>query len=134
MALIHKYTLVCDEIRREDNGKLIILGLYTPGIVLSGFPLQLSRLTFLTYFEPTVPGTWELAFRLSHVLTGALVGPEGHVRIEVPEVVGPAILNVVIQGPNFQMPGDYAFTLTGANFDGVSVVVPVSQQVVARVH
>ena len=28
MAVTHNYTLVCDEVRREDNGKLLVLGLY----------------------------------------------------------------------------------------------------------
>lgn len=134
MALQHKYTLVCDEVRREDNGKLLVLGLYTPGIVLPGFPVQLPKLTFLSYFEPTAPGTWQLSFRFSHLTTGAVAGPEGGVRIEVPQVTGPALVPIVIPNLNFQMPGDYAFTLTGQNFEAVSVIVPVSQQVVARVH
>jgi hypothetical protein len=139
MALNHKYTLVCDEVRREDNGKLIVVGLYTAGIVLSGFPLQLPKLTFLTCLEPTTNGTWDLTFRFSHVDTGALIGPEGRIRIEVPQVIAPAVLNTavlntVIAGPSFQLPGNYTFTLTGANFEGVVVSVPISQQVVPRVH
>ena len=30
MALTLRATLICDEIRREDNGKLLFVGVYTP--------------------------------------------------------------------------------------------------------
>ncbi|MEZ5887665.1 MAG: hypothetical protein R3D56_12395 [Paracoccaceae bacterium] len=37
--------LLCDDVRREDNGKLILIGVYTGGIVFSGpFPAALSNL------------------------------------------------------------------------------------------
>src|SRR5260370_118196 len=29
MAFTHRYTLMCDEVRVENNGKLIIIGMYT---------------------------------------------------------------------------------------------------------
>ena len=60
MPLNHKYTLVCDDVRREDNGKLIVVGMYTPGITLPKFPFRLSKLTFVSYFEVTEAGKWEL--------------------------------------------------------------------------
>ena len=133
MALIHKYTLVCDEIRREDNGKLMIIGLYTPGLVLPKFPAQLSKLTFMNYLDVTAPGTWDLAFKLNHTDTGAIVSPEGRAKVEVSEI-GVLLMPIVIVNVNFQMPGNYTFTLTGANFDGVTLTVPVSQRAVATVH
>ena len=30
MAMKHLYTLMCDEVRVENNGKLMIIGVYTP--------------------------------------------------------------------------------------------------------
>src|SRR5690242_14831454 len=103
MPLIHRYTLVCDEVRREDNGKGLIIGLYTPGITLARFPTKLPKLTFFNYFEVTSTGTWEITFRLSHAETGALVGPEGQMKIEVGQVAGPLVLPVVIGNPQFQI-------------------------------
>ena len=28
MAITHKFTLMCDDVRREDNGKLLLIGVY----------------------------------------------------------------------------------------------------------
>lgn len=47
MAWEHKYTLLCDDVRREDNGKLIILGLYFGVITVPQFPATLPLLTVL---------------------------------------------------------------------------------------
>ncbi len=41
------YWLLCDMIRREDNGKLIIIGAYTPDIVVQAVPALLPMLSFL---------------------------------------------------------------------------------------
>jgi hypothetical protein len=41
------YWLLCDMIRREDNGKLIIVGLYAPDIVVQAVPVMLPMLSFL---------------------------------------------------------------------------------------
>ena len=136
MALIHKYTLVCDEVRREDNGKFLIMGLYTPGIVLQRFPFTLPKLTFLNFFDVTTPGVWKLACKFSHILTGAIAGPEGSARIEVPHVneKAPALVPIVFPGLTLQMPGDYALTLTGEDFEAVNVIVPITQRVLTKVH
>lgn len=37
--------LVCDDIRREDNGKAILIGVYTGDMVFSNFPVNV-RLSF----------------------------------------------------------------------------------------
>ena len=139
MPLNHKYTLVCDDVRREDNGKLIVVGMYTPGITLPKFPFRLSKLTFVSYFEVTEAGEWELAFRFSHVDTGAVVGGEGNARINVEQrrittETGPVLLPITLDNVQFQMPGDYVFTMTGQNFEGVTVRVPVRQRPTPKVH
>lgn len=41
------YWLLCDMIRREDNSKLIIIGAYTPDIVVQAVPVMLPMLSFL---------------------------------------------------------------------------------------
>ena len=139
MALNHKYTLVCDEVRQENNGKFIVIGVYTPGIVLPRFPTGLPKLTFFNCFEPSENGAWDLGFQLRHVDTGAIVGPDGRIKIEIQikaETGGIPQSYVPITIPNiqFQMPGMYAFTLNGANFEGVTVAFPVTQQSTTRVH
>ena len=134
MGLNHKYTLVCDDVRREDNGKFFLVGLYTPGITLPKFPFRLAKLTFFNYFEPSETGTWELAFKLSHIDTGAIVGAEGRVKIELRHIEGSLVLPISITNPQFQMPGLYAFTVIGPNFEGITLQVPVEQRATPRVH
>jgi hypothetical protein len=41
------YWLLCDIVRREDNGKLVIVGLYTPDILVREVPFTLPVLSFL---------------------------------------------------------------------------------------
>ena len=40
MAITHHYTLVCEDVRVENNGKFLILGLFTPDIVVPQIPLS----------------------------------------------------------------------------------------------
>ena len=46
--------IVCDDIRREDNGKIIIIGAFARNIALQNFPAQLvlSCLVILNVVEP----------------------------------------------------------------------------------
>lgn len=41
-----EYAIVCDDVRREDNGKLIIIGAYSSDIIIPSYPTKL-RLTIL---------------------------------------------------------------------------------------
>ena len=49
-ALVAKanYCVVCDDLRTEQSGKLIIIGVYTEDVVVPRFPAVLPRLTFLS--------------------------------------------------------------------------------------
>lgn len=44
-----KHTIICDEVRKEDNGKRIIIGVYTNSILVPEFPFTLPTLTFFTF-------------------------------------------------------------------------------------
>jgi hypothetical protein len=37
-----KHVVVCDDIRREDNGKEILIGVYSGGIIVPQFPVPLA--------------------------------------------------------------------------------------------
>jgi hypothetical protein len=39
-------TIVCDEVRREDNGKLLVVGMYLGSILVPRVPFLLPRLSF----------------------------------------------------------------------------------------
>jgi len=44
------YAVLCDEIRKESNGKLFLIGVYTGDILVSDFPAQLALSALLHGF------------------------------------------------------------------------------------
>jgi hypothetical protein len=44
--ITQKYILMCDEVRQEINGKLFIIGLYTPDMAVPQIPYAIPSLTF----------------------------------------------------------------------------------------
>jgi hypothetical protein len=55
--------LVCDDWRREDNGKEILLGIYTGGIVVPQIPVALQICLWL-YVQPPEPGVAQFDLRI----------------------------------------------------------------------
>lgn len=51
-----KYGILCEDIRREDNGKLILIGMYGRNIELSAVPSPLA-LALLIAIDAVSPGT-----------------------------------------------------------------------------
>jgi hypothetical protein len=84
MAITQKYTLVCDDIRQENNGKFIILGLYTPDIIVPMIPFALPSIGFFVAIrasEDTTPGVVDFSFRLTQGDT-VLSGGSGKMQIQ----------------------------------------------------
>lgn len=62
-------TIFCDDIRREDNGKLLLIGMYVGGMTVVGPAPHIPTLAmFLTYSEPR--GCSEDAVRMEVLLSG----------------------------------------------------------------
>lgn len=59
-----KTALVCDDIRREDNGKQILIGVYNDKILVPQFPAPLA-LSFWIQGMPSGAGTAQLSLRLT---------------------------------------------------------------------
>jgi hypothetical protein len=58
-----KTVVVCDEVRREDNGKDILIGVYSAGALVAQFPAPL-QFTFWIQFKGTGMGEVTIQFRL----------------------------------------------------------------------
>ncbi len=58
-----KAVVVCDEVRREDNGKEILIGVYSSGVLVPQFPAPLN-FTFWVQFTSTGLGQSSLMFRV----------------------------------------------------------------------
>ncbi len=73
MSVFHKYTLMCDEVRQENNGKFMILGLYTPNIAVPQLPFVLPSLTFFQWLEVDRLGSYTLRIQLQNLETGRVL-------------------------------------------------------------
>jgi len=65
-----KYTIICDEVRQEINGKFIIIGVYQGTITIPQIPFVLPSLTFFQTLEGDRPGMWNVRMRLQHLESG----------------------------------------------------------------
>lgn len=70
MAITHKYTLVCDDVRQENSGKFIIIGLYTGSMGVPQIPCALPFLTFFMVIEADRLGNTQFQMRLENMETG----------------------------------------------------------------
>lgn len=109
MSLQSKYILMCDEVRQEVSGKLLIIGLYTPDIGLTQIPFTLPYLTFLLNMESDRPGSYQMRFTLSHLESGQqIANGMGGFAVQRP---GQLVIPVPIPGVRFSAPGAYTFSL-----------------------
>ncbi len=109
MPIIQRFSIVCDEVRQEIGGKLIIIGMYTPDIGVPQIPFSLPILTFLVWAESDRPGDFHLQLRLTHLETGQRV-LEGAMGVHY-ERPGVALLPVRLTNVALANPGAYTFSL-----------------------
>ena len=102
--------LICDDVRIENNGKLIIIGLYVDVIVVSGFPASVV-LTFLQFYQVEELSRFVVNLRLS--------GPRGDISEPVlmnfePTSPG-AVIGLAKIPMHVESPGEYRITLTDSD-------------------
>jgi len=104
-----KFSLICDEVRREDNGKLLIIGLYLPDIVVPQLPFVLSSLTLFLSLESDTSGHAGFHLRLQRLETGQnLVETRGGMVFQRP---GQAVSHLKFANVQFVAAGAYNFIL-----------------------
>lgn len=107
MAFIHLYTILCDDVRKEDNGKLMILGLYANEILIPQLPYVFSTLSFFQGFKAEEIGQHWFEAKLSHTETGKILAQAmGSVQVSKP---GPAFSVLRFSGIKFENLGAYYF-------------------------
>jgi len=75
-----KHVIICDEIRREDTGKLIIIGAYADSINVPRLPFDMT-LAFWISIVPKIEGEISCQWRLTHDKAGDLSVSEGTVKL-----------------------------------------------------
>jgi hypothetical protein len=69
--ITHEYTIICDDLRKEDNQKLILIGMYTGTIASAQLPFFMpGGLTFFTCWNADRPGAFDLKIKLQHLESG----------------------------------------------------------------
>jgi len=61
---------MCDDVRQENNGKLMLIGVYTPNIAITQLPYTAQSLAFFQHLEIERLGMYTLRFQLSNLETG----------------------------------------------------------------
>jgi hypothetical protein len=129
MPITARYILICDDFRREDNGKFILIGLYTPDMVVQQIPFPMPTLTFFLNLESDRPGNFGFRITLQHQESGTILGQAmGMIPVLNPAV--PIIMPVKIGGIQFNSVGLYSFSMT---IDGQNDPLVATWNVVLRV-
>jgi hypothetical protein len=110
MAVTARYVLMCDEVRIENNGKFLILGLYTPDMSIPQLPFIMPSLTFFVALESDRPGNFQIRFALQQLDTGQnVVEGMGAIAFQRP---GMGVNPIQLRNFGFPTVGTYVFSLT----------------------
>jgi hypothetical protein len=101
----HLYTIICDDVRREDNFKLIIIGMYLGKITVPQLPAVLPTLTVLSVFEADRIENLHFTLQVQNLETGRpIVQAQGFTNVIQP---GPVVIPVKFGPVRFDQAGTY---------------------------
>lgn len=86
--------LICDEVRIENTGKFLIIGMYTGPIGVPQIPIPFG-LTFMHFLQSDRPGRFSAKFRVENLETGQRL-VEGQAQIQVNNPALPAIVPIKV--------------------------------------
>jgi len=119
MPITAKYILICDDVRREDNGKIIIVGMYIQDMIVPQLPFTMPTLAFFLNLESDRPGNFSFQFKLQHQESGTLIAQGmGMAPVNIPHA--PIIMPVKIGNILFKQEGLYSF---GIEFERETPIV-----------
>ena len=132
MALELKYTIMCDDVRQENTGKLILIGMYMGNITVTQLPFLLPTLAFFQQFEVDRLGSYTLRVQMQDLEQGRTL-TQGVIMMDVqqaPVLPGPAINIVKFGGVQFERAGSYVLSTV---IDGQNEVLTFPFNVVLNV-
>jgi hypothetical protein len=113
MPISQRHVIMCDDVRQENSGKFILIGMYTPDMNVPQFPFVVPSLAFFAWLESDRIGSFPFRMRLEHLESGQAV-VEGMGMMQFPRP-GVGISIVKFGGVRFTNPGAYVFSMS---FDG----------------
>src|ERR1700722_15575267 len=109
MPIAHKYTLMCDDVRQENTGKFIVIGLYTGNMTVPQLPAVLPFLTFFMFVEADRAGQFPIRMRLESMESGQrLIEGMGMLAEQRP---GTGASPIRVGPVQFQTQGTYNFVV-----------------------
>jgi hypothetical protein len=124
VALTLRHTLICDELRIENNGKLIIIGVYGPQILVPQIPFVFPTLTFIQWLDSERPGQMQFRSSISHLESGQEVAQAaGMINIPVP---GTGVAVIGFRPLRVDRLGPYTFTITYEGQDPIATSFEIS--------
>lgn len=100
MSVTLDYGLLCDFVRREDNGKLIIVGAYSSNVAIPTFPF-VGQFNLVTHISMPEVGVNDVKLR---VLIDAVENHRLEFNVEVVEV-SKEWVPILLQPLQFVVPG-----------------------------
>ncbi len=98
--------LVCDDTRREDNGKEILIGVYTGAVIVPELPAALP-LSLWIYFQPESAGHLRLGVRVLFPERSPIL--EARAEADINTVAEPLSLTLPRMPLNFKTEGLLTF-------------------------
>lgn len=122
MSITHTHTIICDDVRREDNGKLIVLGMYMGTITVPMLPFTFPTLTVLSLFSGDRPESfpWRLSIQNLENNSQVLAEARGFANVAAP---GQGVMPVKFVAVTFQQAGAYNVVLEMQN---EPIIVPLT--------
>lgn len=124
MPLTLRHTLICDELRIENNGKLILIGVYGPQIIVPQIPFVFPSMTFVQWLDSERPGQLQFRSSISHLESGQEVAQAaGMIQIPRP---GTGLAVIGFRPLRFDRLGAYTFTVTYEGQEPIATPFEVS--------
>lgn len=112
MPITQRFSVMCDELRQENNGKFLIFGMYTPDMSVPQLPFLVPVLTFVNWLQVDRPGNWQFNARLVHLESGAVLAQAmGGFQILAVNPGSPGLLPIRLQNVQFSQAGAYTLSL-----------------------
>jgi hypothetical protein len=115
MPITQKHSIVCDDARQENNGKWILIGMYTPDMAVPQIPIVLPSIAFFGWIHSDRPGSFSFRMKLEHLESGRVV-QQGMGSLNFPKP-GDGISLVRFGGIQLISQGAYVFSM---DIDGQS--------------
>lgn len=117
MAITQRFSIMCDEVRQEINGKFIVIGMYTPDMAVFQLPYVCPVLSFLLWLESDTAGQFQFQMGITHLESGRLI-VQGMGGVQFAKA-GAGITPIRMTGVPFVAAGAYTFNLKFENQDAL---------------